>query len=88
MRQRESTGEYASPLVNEKWLTWCSALDWRDEQVCGWEVNETEYGIRFYADCGHDHTPNYKSEEYKFCSGCGRRVKIQAKNGGAKAGGA
>ena len=73
-------GELAECIKILMWSGWQAALDWRDSQVCEWEVDETEYGIRFQADCGHSHTPNFKGEEYKFCPGCGRRVKIQTEN--------
>ena len=75
VRQRESTGEYASPLVNEKWLTWCAALDWRDSQVCEWTSDPDEW----IAGCEAYYGKEWSVSPY--CPNCGRRVKIQTKNG-------
>ena len=76
LRLPERTGNYVSPFINEQWVTWCRALDWRDSQVCEWKWNAK---WDWWESGCVDQRGSEESPRFPFCPGCGRRVKIQAK---------
>ena len=72
-----ANGKYVEDRLNGTWWSWCRALDWRDSQVCEWKWNAK---WDWWESGCVDQRGSEESPRFPFCPGCGRRVKIQAKN--------
>ena len=70
-----ANGKYVEDRLNGTWWSWCRALDWRESQVCEWTSDPDEW----IAGCEAYYSKEWPASPY--CPNCGRRVKIQDKNG-------